>query len=91
MDTAVKRSNRFRANNNGFKVDICKAKNCPGCSSTPPTLFLASLKNIGVSLCQLNHEELEEQELLKKKIVKPIGKKPKKDADKKDEDEENTN
>jgi hypothetical protein len=51
----------------------------------------ASLKNIGVSIYQINPDELGEQDLLKKKVVKPIRKKLKKDADKKKEDDDNNN
>ena len=87
VETAVRRSNRVRASNNGFRPNVCKVKNC---SSTPPTLSPTSLKKIGVALYQLEPKELEEQELLKK-MVAPVGKKSKKDPTKKDDDEEEAN
>lgn len=93
VDSAVRRSDRVRASCNGFKGNICKAKNCLGCSSDPPTLSPSTLKKIGTSICQLQPAQVEDQVLFKKKKINPIGKKQKKgkddkvDKEKKDEDE----
>ena len=56
VDSVVRRSDRVRANTNGFKVSTCRIKNCLGCSNDPPILSPLSLKNIGTSLCQLQEE-----------------------------------
>lgn len=78
VDSAVRRSNRVRANSNGFKLDTCKIKNCLGCSSEPPILYPHSLKKIGTSLCQLQEDQLDEHLLMTKNKLEPVGKKVKK-------------
>jgi len=60
VDSAIRRSNRVRANYSGFKMNTCKAKNCLGCSSDPPTISPTSLKKIGSSLCQLQPSQLDD-------------------------------
>jgi hypothetical protein len=90
VDSAVRRSSRVRANCNGFKMNVCKARNCPGCNSEPPTLSPAILKKIGTSMCDLQDDQLQEQILRSKKKVEPVGKKLKKrkDEEKKHDDHE---
>lgn len=87
VDSIVRHSNRVRVSCNVFKMNICKAKNCLGCSSDPPTLSPTSLKKIGSSLCQLQPSQLDDQILLKKKKMDPIGKRQKKGKDSKDDKE----
>lgn len=60
VDSAVRHSNRVRASCNGFKMNTCKAKNCLGCSSDPPTISPTSLKKIGSSLYQLQPSQLDD-------------------------------
>lgn len=79
MDSVVRRSDRVRATCNGFKGNVCKARNYLSCSSEPPTLSLASLKKIGTSICQLQPDQV----LFKKKKTNPIRKKQKKGKDEK--------
>jgi len=81
VDSIVRHSNRVRVSCNVLKMNICKAKNCLGCSSDPPTLSPTSLKKIGSSLCQLQPSQLDDQILLKKKKMDPIGKRQKKGKD----------
>ncbi|KAG0519669.1 hypothetical protein BDA96_08G006900 [Sorghum bicolor] len=91
VDTMVRRSNRVRAGNNGFKASTCKVKNCLGCSSAPPILSASTLKKIGTSVCEIEPKKLEEMELMKrKKKVDPIGKKSKKNPDSKPDDSEDS-
>lgn len=74
----VRRSDRVRGNSNGFKLGICRIKNCLGCSNDPPIMSPRTLKKIGTSMCQLQEEQLEEQALLSKKKLEPMGKKVRK-------------
>jgi hypothetical protein len=90
VETMVRRSNRMKASNNGFKPDTCKVKNCLGCSSAPPTLSPTFLKKIGASICQVDPEKLEEAKLLKKKTTDPVGKKPRKDPETNKEDNDDS-
>lgn len=73
VDSAVRRSTRVRANSGGFKVNVCKVKNCLGCSNAPPTLSPSVLKEIGTSLCDLQAEQIGEDALLGKNKVEPVG------------------
>jgi hypothetical protein len=75
VDSAVRRSPRVRANNNGFKANTCKAKNYLGCNADLPTLSTCTLRRIGTSLCNLQEEHLDDQVLLNKKKMEPVGKK----------------
>ena len=86
VDSAVRRSNRVRANANGFKMTSCKSKNCLGCSADPPTLSTSTIKNIGTSLCNLQEDQLEEHVPIGKKKMEPVGKKLKKNKDDKHKD-----
>jgi hypothetical protein len=67
----VRRSTRLKKQNKGFKSS-CKDRNCLGCSSTPPTISTKVIRNLGVSFCGINPEDLSEQKLSalpKKKIA----------------------
>lgn len=82
VDSAVRRSNRVKANANGFKSTPCKSKKCLGCSANPPTLTTSMIRKIGTSLCHLQENRLDEQALLGKKRMEPVGKKLKKNREK---------
>jgi hypothetical protein len=47
VDSAVRRSNRVRANSNGFKMSTCKVKNCLGCSNGPQLCPLFLYRRLG--------------------------------------------
>lgn len=70
----VRRSDRVKASCNGYKGNVCKARNCVGCSSEPPTLSSSSLKKIGTSFCQIQPDLVDDHILFKKKKTNPIGK-----------------
>jgi hypothetical protein len=95
VDSLVRRSTRVRTSCNGFKTPNCKSKNCLGCSSEIPTLSPATLRKIGMSMCDLSEEQLGEAMLMGKKNLDPIGKKIKKNKEekkkkkKKDDKEDN--
>jgi hypothetical protein len=67
----VRRSTKLKKQNKGFKSS-CKDRNYLGCSSTPPTISTKVIRNLGVSFCGINPEDLSEQKLSalpKKKIA----------------------
>ena len=94
VDSVVRRSNRVKANSNGFKYDTYKIKNCLRCTSKPPTLSLVVLKKIGTSMCQMKEDQLEDLTLMAKKKMELVRKKPKKTNDdkmKEQEEKDDTN
>lgn len=66
---------------NGFKSSACKVANCLGCKGQPPTLSADTLQEIGVNMCQINADEIDEATLSRKKKPKPIAKKKGKSQD----------
>lgn len=92
VETKVKRSNRLRIRNKGFKTNSYGKVNCLGCATKPPTISTSMIRNLGAELCQIDPDELTDEILLRKREVKPIGsklkdgkgKKNKKDDDKND-------
>lgn len=47
VDSAIRRSNRVRANSNGFKMSTYRVKNCLGCSNGPQLCPLFLYKRLG--------------------------------------------
>ena len=66
-DTEVRRSDRFKGKNNGFKSSICSDRRCFSCSPSPPTMSTKLIKKLGVELCKMDQGSLSEEALLKKK------------------------
>lgn len=60
--------------NKGFKSSSCKDKNCLGCSATPPTISPKVIRNLGVTCCGINLDELSLAKLQEKPKHKKGGK-----------------
>lgn len=95
VETEVRRSNRLKIRNKGFKTSSCGKASCLGCLSKPPTLSTDVNRNLGTELCQMDPNELTDEILLKKRDAKPIGTKVKvskgKKTNKKKKDEDKNN
>ncbi|CAN6342228.1 unnamed protein product [Urochloa humidicola] len=77
VDTEVRRSDRKKQQLKGFKNHTCMSKDCLGCSREPPTLSPSVIKNLGVTFCKLDVDELTSEALSRKrKVGAPGGKKP---------------
>jgi hypothetical protein len=87
VESEVRRSIRVRGQSNGFKPIGCKKANCLGCNIKPPTLSVEALQDIGINLCNLTTEEVDEA-ILNKKKSNPIAKKKGKNKEKSKEDKE---
>jgi hypothetical protein len=87
VESEVRRSIRVRGQSNGFKPSGCKKANCLGCNIKPPTLSVEALQDIGINLCNLTTEEVDEA-ILNKKKPNPIVKKKGKNKAKNKEDKE---
>jgi len=81
VDSVVRRSNRVKANSQGFKSS-CN-KNCLACSAGIPTIPSVALRKIGVELCDMKEDQLDEITLMGKGKLEPVGKKARKVSDKK--------
>ena len=61
---------------NGLRANTCKEKNYLACSSTLPTISPMMIKNLGVSFCNMNEEELSVANLHAKTKPTPVSRKP---------------
>lgn len=91
VETKVRRSNRLKIRNKGFKTNSCGKVNYLGCATKPPTISTSMIRNLGAELCQIDPDELTDEILLRKREVNLIGSKlkdgkGKKNKKKKDDD-----
>ena len=84
VNSEVRRSSRVRERSNGFKPSGCMVINYLGCKVDPPTLFVDTLQAIGINMCQVSPEEVDQTCMNKKKKPKLIAKKKGKKVDSKD-------
>ena len=75
FDSEVRRSPRMKLNYNKFRPSICSDRRCSSCS--PPTLSTKVIRNLGVQLCGIDLEELDDGTLVKNKKPAPISKRRK--------------
>ncbi|CAL4984567.1 unnamed protein product [Urochloa decumbens] len=76
-DDTVRRSERVKNRNKGFKSSACADKNCLACSVKPPTFSPSLIKNLGVTFCNMPSQEVSAATLQsKKKTTKKVIKKP---------------
>jgi hypothetical protein len=68
----VRRSERIKENQKGFKDSQCKEKSCICCNTEPPTLSNKVMRCLGKELCKIPSKALTDEELRKK----PHSKKP---------------
>ena len=73
MDSDVRRSNRLKVRNKGFKQDSCGKTNYLSCSSEPPIISNFVIRDLGKELCQIDPEMLTDDFLMKKEEVGAIG------------------
>lgn len=93
FEASLRRSERLHKNSKGFKNQICKTKNCLGCSSDPPTLSSSVVRDLGATFYNLDPSSLTDEKLNSKDpkkmpISKPKSKKTKKDNDAKGADKD---
>ncbi|RLN32882.1 hypothetical protein C2845_PM03G23690 [Panicum miliaceum] len=61
--SGLRRSDRLKKLNKGFKGKACTDKQCLACSITPPTLTPSVIKNLGATFAKMTPEELSVDEL----------------------------
>jgi hypothetical protein len=66
VSTKVKRSERIKENQKGFKYSQCKGKSCICCNTEPPTLSNKVMRWLGKELCKIPSKALTDEELRKK-------------------------
>lgn len=69
VDSSLRRSERQKGLNKGFKASSCRMKGCLGCLMDPPTLSPTVIRNLGSSFCSIDPALLTE-DALGKKIIK---------------------
>lgn len=76
VESELRRSPRIQESKKGFHNPFCKAKQCLGCSSAPPTLSSKVIRNLCSSLCDVDASLLGDEALKKKRRTEaPIGSK----------------
>jgi hypothetical protein len=66
VSTKVKRSERIKETQKGFKYSQCKGKSCICCNTEPPTLSNKVMRWLGKELCKIPSKALTDEELRKK-------------------------
>lgn len=86
VETKVRRSDRLKGQNRGYKRNVCSHKDCLACSGAPPTLSTSVIQNLGEKFCNMKPEALTEAALQKKdpkkEVIKAFKKKQQSDEDK---------
>jgi hypothetical protein len=80
--TEVGRSLRLQSTYSESKPSRYSDKRCIACFPSPPTLSPKLIKNLGVQLCEMDPELLEEEVLKKERKTQPIVKRRKKSSHK---------
>jgi hypothetical protein len=73
VDTKVRRSERLKEINKGFKSSSCPSKNCFCYETVPPTLSSKVIRSMGNDLCNIHLDDLSD-EVIKKKPLEKKGK-----------------
>jgi hypothetical protein len=91
--TKVRRSERLKELNKGYKATSCNNEICLCCETRPPTLSARAMRSLGKDFCNIPTSKLSDENLKKKqmtapgsgtkKVVKPSHFKSKNDEDKK--------
>lgn len=63
----IRKSERIKNRNKGFRRDSCTNRNCLACTSEPPTLPSSIIRNLGATFCQMNPQDISIAALSKKK------------------------
>jgi hypothetical protein len=70
VDTEVRRSERLKEINKGFKSSSYPSKNCFCCKIVPPTLSSKVIRSPGKDLCSIPLDDLSNEVLKKKPLEK---------------------
>lgn len=74
-DPTLRRSGRMKAHNKGFKGKGCPDKRCIACDFDPPVISPFIIKNLGITFCNIDPQQVSETALLKKKKASSPGEK----------------
>jgi hypothetical protein len=83
VSSEVRRTERIKSNNRGYKPKSCLSKNCFCCSTEGPTLSTKFITNLGSDFYKILVTKLSEDGLKKKNIPKkPAGTRSKQEKSK---------
>ena len=79
METEVRRSDRIKKDNNGYRRKICDTQSCLPCYAIPPVIQNKVVKNLTKSFFKVAEDELQEKlsKRPKKKGQEEVAKVPK--------------
>ena len=83
VETEVRRSDRIKKDNNGYRSKSCVVQSCLPCNTLPPTIPNKIVKNLTKSFCKVSEEEAHDKlsKKLKKKEKEEMAKVPKATGD----------
>ena len=61
VETEVRRSDRIKKDNAGFRRNSCSNNNCLPCNAAPPIIQKSVVKNLTASFCKVAERELEDK------------------------------
>ena len=61
VETEVRRSDRIKKDNAGYKRNSCSNNNCLPCNVVPPIIQKSVVKNLTASFCKVAEGELEDK------------------------------
>ena len=61
VETEVRRSDRIKKDNAGYKRNSCSNNNCLPCNAVPPIIQKSVVKNLTASFCKVAEGELEDK------------------------------
>ena len=61
VEDQVRRSDRIRKENNGYKRNSCVNKECLPCNAAPPIIQNKIVKNLTTAFCKVAEEDLQEK------------------------------
>jgi hypothetical protein len=76
----MRRSQRLKKINKGFKSSSCKDKNCVGCSASPSIISQHVIRDLGKTFCNIDPQEPTEEKLNAKPSKSKANKKKGKDC-----------
>ena len=61
VETEVRRSDRIKKDNNGYRRKSCDATSCLPCNAIPPILHNKVVKNLTKYFCKVSKDELQDK------------------------------
>ena len=61
VETKVRRSDRIKKDNNGYRRKFCATQSCLPCNAIPSSIHNSVVKNLSKSFCKVAEEDIQEK------------------------------